>query len=158
MSPIRSTLVYVLRGPEVLLLLRRKPPNRGLLSPPGGKLAPGEDPAAGAARELREETGLEPVRIGLRGTARHAGPGAGEEWLQYLFRVSEFSGALRPACPEGTFAWYPVAALLRGDLPIPAADPIYQSWVLGEEERRFDCLIFHRPDGSVERFRRRWLE
>ena len=56
-----STLLYCFsRRAEVLLLQRRRQPNRGLWSPCGGKLdmAAGESPHACACREAGEEIGL----------------------------------------------------------------------------------------------------
>ena len=56
-----ATLLYCFseRG-EVLLLERAQEPNRGLWSPPGGKLhtESGESPYACACREAQEELGL----------------------------------------------------------------------------------------------------
>ena len=45
---------------EVLMIRRRKSPNKGRWSPPGGKLdmTCGESPFECAVREAREETGL----------------------------------------------------------------------------------------------------
>lgn len=45
---------------QILMLQRRKSPNRGFWSPPGGKLKmeEGESPFECAQREAKEETGL----------------------------------------------------------------------------------------------------
>ena len=54
--------VVCLRGDEVLLIRRGKPPRQGQWSIPGGTLELGESLQAGVARELLEETGLH-VRV-----------------------------------------------------------------------------------------------
>ncbi|GAA0193881.1 NUDIX hydrolase [Halobaculum roseum] len=55
-KPVAS--VVVRDGDEVLLGKREVDPNRGLWGVPGGNLEHDEHPAAGVARELREETGV----------------------------------------------------------------------------------------------------
>ncbi len=57
--------VVVLRGDEVLLVQRGKPPTAGDWSIPGGAQNLGETVAEAALREVREETSLE-VRLGKR--------------------------------------------------------------------------------------------
>ncbi len=51
--------VIVLRGEEVLLVQRGKPPRLGSWSLPGGAQHLGEGAEAAARRELHEETGIE---------------------------------------------------------------------------------------------------
>ncbi|MFC6785213.1 NUDIX hydrolase [Halobaculum halobium] len=51
--------VVVRHGDEVLLGRRDVDPHRGLWGVPGGNLEHDEHPADGAARELREETGVD---------------------------------------------------------------------------------------------------
>ena len=53
----RYTLIFLMRGGEVLMLHRRNPPNQGQWNGVGGRLEPGETPLAGALREVHEETG-----------------------------------------------------------------------------------------------------
>ena len=48
---------------RLLLVLRANEPSRGRWSLPGGRIEPGETARAAAAREVREETGLD-VAIG----------------------------------------------------------------------------------------------
>ena len=70
MTAVRVSLVdlYVLRGTEgslECLTLRRASGGRcpGSWEAVHGHIEPGEQPAEAARRELREETGLEPVRL-----------------------------------------------------------------------------------------------
>lgn len=57
--PFVGVGVVVLRGDEVLLVRRAKPPRQGHWSIPGGAQHVGETVAEAALREVREETGLD---------------------------------------------------------------------------------------------------
>jgi len=63
--PVPCVGVVCLRGPQVLLIRRGKPPRMGEWSIPGGRMEMGETVAAAALRELREETGVEAELLGL---------------------------------------------------------------------------------------------
>jgi 8-oxo-dGTP diphosphatase len=56
---------FIHKEGKVLLIKRKFEPNKGKWSLPGGLLEVGEDPEEGAAREVREEVGLEVVKEGL---------------------------------------------------------------------------------------------
>jgi len=55
---MRATLLFVLRGDDVLLIRKKRGLGAGKVSVPGGKIEPGESPAGSALRETREEVGL----------------------------------------------------------------------------------------------------
>jgi 8-oxo-dGTP diphosphatase len=57
--------VVCLRGDEVLLIRRGKPPRQGEWSIPGGRMELGETAAQAALRELVEETGVVAELTGL---------------------------------------------------------------------------------------------
>lgn len=57
--PIVGIGVVVLRDKEVLLIRRARPPRKGQWSLPGGAQKTGESVVQAAAREVREETGVE---------------------------------------------------------------------------------------------------
>src|SRR4051812_15597405 len=92
-----AVLVYVFNDEGKLLLLhRRKPPNKDLYSPIGGKLEQqlGESPYGCALREIQEEIGIElgldDIRmLGIVSERAYAGggPQAGTEshWLMFCF-------------------------------------------------------------------------
>lgn len=63
--PVATVGVVCLRGAEVLLIKRGQAPRLGQWSLPGGRLEWGETLAAGALRELAEETGVEAEILGL---------------------------------------------------------------------------------------------
>lgn len=64
-SPISGVGVVVLRGNEVLMIRRGREPRIGQWSIPGGKQELGETWRETAAREVREETGVEIEVIGV---------------------------------------------------------------------------------------------
>jgi 8-oxo-dGTP diphosphatase len=106
-----ATLLYAFneRG-EVLLLERAQEPNRGLWSPPGGKLLThdGESPYACACREAQEEIGLEitPSDLHLTGLVSEHGYQGNAHWLMFLFEVKRRLTALPPTHREGRFQFF----------------------------------------------------
>jgi len=61
-SPVdRCTLLFVVRGGEVLLIRKKRGLGAGKVNGPGGRIEPGETPLEGAVREVQEETGCTPL-------------------------------------------------------------------------------------------------
>jgi 8-oxo-dGTP diphosphatase len=120
-----ATLLYAFNPrDEVLLLERAQEPNRGLWSPPGGKLHQheGEAPHACALREAREELGLtlEAADVHLTGLVSEHGYAGQAHWLMFLFEIKPRLAALPPPIREGRFAFFPRAAL--DGLALPQTD------------------------------------
>lgn len=63
--PVVGVLAVVLRGERALVVRRANPPLPGRWGFPGGVLELGETVAAGAMRELREETGVRAEPAGV---------------------------------------------------------------------------------------------
>lgn len=117
-----STLLYCFNaGDEVLLLQRAQEPNRGLWSPPGGKLKTdfGESPYACACREALEEMGLTlaPTDLHFTGLISEHGYQGNAHWLMFLFEVKPRLAVVPPPHREGAFQFFPRAALAGLALP-----------------------------------------
>ncbi len=56
----RATLLFVVDDGHVLLIRKLRGLGAGKINGPGGRLEPDESPAAGAVREVEEETGIVP--------------------------------------------------------------------------------------------------
>lgn len=64
-APVAAVGVVCMRGDDVLLVRRGKPPLEDEWSLPGGRIEWGERAADAALRELKEETGCDAELIGL---------------------------------------------------------------------------------------------
>lgn len=124
-----TTLVYALRDGHVLMMRRRKEPNLGQWTAPGGKIELNESPAECARRELREETGLLAGRTELRIIATETSPLPDWQWLMFIYLARECTGEVT-GCAEGDLAWVRLDEVLR--LPIPQADAIFYPHVIGD--------------------------
>lgn len=63
----RATLLFVVRGGQILLIRKLRGLGAGKINGPGGRLESGETPAEGAVRETREELGIEALDPKLMG-------------------------------------------------------------------------------------------
>lgn len=63
--PTAAVGIVCLRGDDVVLVRRAKPPREGEWSLPGGRIEWGERAADAALRELKEETGCDAEIVGL---------------------------------------------------------------------------------------------
>lgn len=126
-----TTLVYAVHGDSMVLLHRRKEPNLGLWSPPGGKIEPGESPLESALRELAEETGLVGVNPRLAAVVSELDPVRTETWLMFVFRVEVADPTLRSGHNEGEPQWVKTAEI--DTLPTPPADRYILDAVLSNE-------------------------
>ncbi len=107
-----ATLCYLQQRNKILLLRKAQGLfGEGRWNAPGGKMLPGETPERGAAREMREETGLKVS--GLRFQAILNFYLADSETLDqtvFLFTCKRSSGRMRRS-REGELRWFPINAL-----------------------------------------------
>lgn len=142
-----TTLVYAVRSDRLLMLQRKKAPNLGLWSPPGGKLEPGEAPTRGALRELVEETGLHGHSPRLLAVVSEIDPTRREAWLMFVVRVDvDVDGPLL-ASDEGVPVWVSVTDV--ESLPTPPADRHITAAVLADAPG-VTCIEVRFRDGHLD--------
>ena len=102
-----STLCYVLRGDEVLMLHRvkkKKDVNKDKWIGIGGKFEGDESPDECLLREAKEETGLTLKSWRCRGIVTFLCDPPFEGEYMYLFTADDFEGELTD-CDEGELKW-----------------------------------------------------
>ena len=103
---IQTTLCYITRGDEVLMLHRVKKKqdiNKDKWIGIGGKFLPEETPEECLLREAYEETGLTLTDWRCRGVVTFLSDSCEGEYM-YLFTADGFEGQLK-TCPEGDLQW-----------------------------------------------------
>ena len=121
---IQSTLCYLERGEEYLMLHRIKKKNDANHDKwigVGGKFEEGESPEECILRETKEETGLTLTEYRYRGLVTFVSDQWPTEYM-HLFTASKWEGTPIP-CAEGELAWIKKAELLR--LPMWEGDKIF---------------------------------
>lgn len=146
----RATLVFVLRGSQVLLIRKKRGLGAGKINGPGGRIDPGETPEECAARELREELLVSPL-----GLAR-----AGELSFQFAdgygihvwaFRAEGCDGEPRETA-EAVPLWTPIDAIPYGEmwaddrlwLPDMLAGRPFRGWFIFDGDRMVDHRLERR--------------
>lgn len=111
---VRATLLFVVRGDQILLIRKKRGLGAGKINAPGGKIEAGESPLACALRETREEIGVEAVG------ARQVG----ELWFEFtdglrlfctVFRADDVQGT-PVETDEATPYWTPIAEIPYGEM------------------------------------------
>ena len=137
---VNSTLIYLERGDEYLMLHRTKKENdlnHDKWIGVGGKFEDGESPEDCALRETREETGLTLTRWRYRGLVTFVSDRYETEYM-HLFTATGAKGTLLSDCPEGELRWVPKEEV--PSLPTWAGDRIFLS-LLQEQEAFFSLKL-----------------
>ena len=144
---INSTLIYVERGDEYLMLHRTKKENdcnRDKWIGIGGKFEENESPEDCMLREAREETGLTLTSWRYRGIVTFLSDRWETEYM-HLFTADGYSGTLRQ-CDEGDLAWIKKRELLK--LKLWEGDTIFLR-LLDSDEPFFSLKLKYEGDTLV---------
>ena len=145
---LNTTLCYVTRGNEVLMLHRIKKKNDlnqdkwiGI----GGKFEDKESPEDCVLREALEETGLTLLEPRYRGIVTFVSDLYETEWM-HLFTADRFSGNIKE-CDEGVWEWIGKEKLLS--LPLWEGDKIFLK-LLDEDIPFFSLKLCYEGDTLCE--------
>jgi 8-oxo-dGTP diphosphatase len=146
---INSTLIYIERGDEYLMLHRTKKENDlnhdkwiGI----GGKFEADEAPEDCMLRETREETGLTLTRWRYRGIVTFVSDRWETEYM-HLFTADGFTGTLR-SCDEGDLEWIKKSDMLS--LKLWEGDKIFLR-LLDSPEPFFSLKLSYEGDRLTEK-------
>ena len=121
---IDSTLCYLYRGDEVLMMHRTRKKNdmnHDKWIAVGGRFEAGESPEDCALREVREETGLTMLDAAYRGVVTFINDQYETERM-HLFTCERWTGEMTD-CDEGELVWLPKAEM--NSLPMWEGDRIF---------------------------------
>src|SRR5512139_3664352 len=108
-KPQVGTAIIITRENKVLLMKRKGPHGTGTWSTPGGHLDFGETPEGCAAREAKEEVGVEVVDIHFRGVTNDIFESTGRHyvtlWMEGKLIGEPTIAAEREVAEIGWFAW-----------------------------------------------------
>jgi ADP-ribose pyrophosphatase YjhB (NUDIX family) len=125
-GPVRCAGAVVRDGEGRVLLVRRAhEPSQGLWSLPGGRVEEGEEPAAAAAREVREETGLD-VAVGAMLGTYAFGPYVVDD-----FAATVRGGTLRAGDDASDAGWFDADQLRLLPLSPGLLDALAEMGALG---------------------------
>ena len=121
---VNSTLIYIERNAQYLMLHRTKKENdmnRDKWLGIGGKFEDGESPEDCALREAKEETGLSLTALRYRGIVTFVSDRWETEYM-HLFTADKWTGEIK-TCDEGELEWIDKEAVLS--LPLWEGDKIF---------------------------------
>lgn len=105
----QTTGVYLIKDNQILFLVRKKKNDtrhqQGIYLPIGGHVEDGEEIAAAAIREVKEESGITVHSLELKGIVNIRGQATGENDItMFIFTSADFTGEAKTG-NEGSFEW-----------------------------------------------------
>ena len=109
-NPKVGVAIIITKDDQVLLMKRKGPHGQGIWTTPGGHLDFGETPEQCAAREAKEEVGLDVVDIRFRAVTNDVFESEGQHYISIWMEGKSTSGEPSIAAEEevaeiGWFAW-----------------------------------------------------
>jgi 8-oxo-dGTP diphosphatase len=141
---MRATILFVVRGGEILLIRKKRGFGAGKINGPGGKIDAGETPLAAAVREVEEELRVTPTGVDLRGELRFQFTD-GFSIHGYVFLARDVRGD--PAeTDEAAPLWTPVDRIPYAEMW--QDDEIWMPWLLAG--RRFAGRLLFDGDRMLD--------
>ena len=149
-----ATLVFTVRGAEILLINKKRGLGKGKVNGPGGKVDPGETPEQSAIRECREELHIEVDELEYCGEHRFQFTD-GYSIHVYVYRTHVFEGEPTET-EEAEPLWVPLDRipfdLMWEDdkywLPMLIRGEKFQTRWIFDGDRMVDYQI--EPDGELD--------
>ena len=151
--PIASVLGFILSPDKKRVLMvhrisRESDEQFGKYNGLGGHMERDEDLASALVREIREESGLEVVRMSLRGSINWTGFGPkGEDWIGFVFLVEETRGEPVMRNEEGPLEWVEIGRI--PELPMWEGDKYFMPLVFDGDPRPFHGFMPYRDGRPV---------
>lgn len=135
---IHATLMFIVRGENILLILKKRGLGAGKINGPGGKIDPGESPLECVIRECCEELEITPINPRKVGELRFMMSDC-PDIMCHVFTAAEFTGTPTETA-EAAPLWFPV-----GEIPYAKMWEDDRHWLpLLLAGRRFSGkFIFH---------------
>lgn len=105
----RATLLFVIRGGQILLIRKKRGLGAGKINGPGGRIDPGETPLEAAIREVQEELCVTPTGVRDCGELRFQFLD-GLSLHGYVFTATDCDGEPQET-EEATPLWTPIDAI-----------------------------------------------
>ncbi len=102
----RATLLFVIRGGDILLINKKTGLGAGLINGPGGRIEPGEDSMDAAVREVQEELCVTPTGVRKCGELFFQFTD-GYSLRGFVYTASDFTGVPQET-DEAAPLWTPV--------------------------------------------------
>lgn len=146
-----ATLLFVVRGAQVLLIRKKRGLGAGKINAPGGRLEAGEAPLAAAIREVREEVCVTPLGVSERGELSFQFVD-GYALHCHVFVATDCEGIPRET-PEAEPIWTPLDAIPFAEmwaddalwLPLLLAGERFAGRFVFEGDRMIDHLLWRLP-------------